>query len=82
MTFSSAQFDAWEQGWQDYYCGKGPHPTLPLAPGSNSPDPRDCPVVINLPEAVAPPTPANPTPPQVAVPVTNRQQHDEQHDGR
>lgn len=71
VTFSSAQFDAWEQGWQDYYCGKGPHPTLPLAPGSNSPDPRDCPIVINLPEAVAPPTPANPTPPQVAVPVTN-----------
>jgi hypothetical protein len=67
VTFSPADFDAWEQGWQNYYCGKGPHPTLPLAPGTNSPDPRDCPVVINLPETKPVATPTNPTPAQVQV---------------
>ena len=66
-TFSSADFDKWEQGWQDYYCGKGPHPTLPLAPGSDSPDPRDCPIVINLPETKPVATPSNPAPAQVQV---------------
>ena len=68
-SFTPADFDAWEQGWQNYYCGKGPHPTLPLAPGTNSPDPRDCPVVINLPESLPAPTPSNPTPQVVTVPV-------------
>ena len=47
VSFTPAQFDAWEQGWQNYYCGKGPHPTMPLTPGTNSPDPRDCPVIVN-----------------------------------
>ena len=51
VSFTPAQFDAWEQGWQNYYCGKGPHPTMPLTPGTNSPDPRDCPVIVNAPEA-------------------------------
>jgi hypothetical protein len=46
VSFTPAQFDAWEQGWQNYYCGKGPHPTMPLTPGTNSPDPRDCPVIV------------------------------------
>jgi hypothetical protein len=67
VEFTSADFDEWEQGWQDYYCGKGPHPTLPLAPGSNSPDPRDCPVVINPPEVRPPATVVNPTPVTVVV---------------
>ena len=69
VTFSNADFDAWEQGWQDYYCGKGPHPTLPLAPGSNSPDPRDCPVIVNPPETQPAPTPSNPAPPVVVNPT-------------
>ena len=51
VSLTPAMFDAWEQGWQDYYCGKAAHPALPLTPGTNSPDPRgSCPVVINLPE--------------------------------
>ena len=51
VTFTQAMFDAWEQGWQNYYCGKGAHPTLPLAPGTNSPTPNgSCPAVVNLPE--------------------------------
>jgi hypothetical protein len=67
VEFSSKDFDEWEQGWQDYYCGKGPHPDLPLAPGSNSPDPRDCPVIVNPPEARPPATVINPTPVTVVV---------------
>jgi hypothetical protein len=71
VEFSNADFDAWEQGWQDYYCGKGPHPDLPLAPGSNSPDPRDCPVVINPPESMPQPTPVvNVTTPAPVVNTT------------
>ena len=51
VSLTPAMFDAWEQGWQDYYCGKAAHPALPLTPGTNSPDPRgSCPVVVNLPE--------------------------------
>ena len=51
VTFTDDDFRAWEKGWQDYYCGKGPHPAMRLAPGTNSPDPRDCAVVVNLPES-------------------------------
>jgi hypothetical protein len=50
-SFTPAQFDAWEQGWQNYYCGKGAHPTMPLTPGTDSPTPRDCPVIVNAPES-------------------------------
>jgi len=66
VEFTSADFDAWEQGWQNYYCGKGPHPTMLLAPGTNSPDPRDCPVVINPPEAAPAPV-VNVTTPAATV---------------
>ena len=67
VEFTPADFDKWEQGWQNYYCGKGPHPTMPLTPGTNSPDPRDCPVIVNPPESQpAPSTPAAPAP-QVVV---------------
>jgi hypothetical protein len=69
VSFTPAQFDAWEQGWQDYYCGKGPHPTLPLTPGTNSPDPRDCPVIVNPPESRPAPTAATPNPTVVVNPA-------------
>lgn len=71
VEFTPTDFDTWEQGWQDYYCGKGPHPTLPLTPGTNSPDPRgECPVV-NPPEHQPVPTPTNPNPVVVPAPVVN-----------
>lgn len=44
---------AWEKSWQDYYEGKGPKPTLPLAPGTNAPAPRPG-VVVNVPPTPAP----------------------------
>jgi hypothetical protein len=50
VSLTPAMFDAWEQGWQDYYCGKGAHPTLPLTPGTNSPDPRGACPAVNPPE--------------------------------
>jgi hypothetical protein len=73
VDFTPEDFDAWEQGWQDYYCGKAPHPTLPLTPGTNSPDPRasGCPVIINLPETQPAPTPTTPTPTVQTVTKTN-----------
>ena len=40
---------AWEASWQAYYLGKGPKPTMPLAPGTNSPAPATT-IVVNLPE--------------------------------
>lgn len=49
VTFTDDNFEAWNNGWQNYYCGKGAKPTLPLAPGTNSPDPRNCAVVVNGP---------------------------------
>jgi hypothetical protein len=67
-TLSSAQFDAWEQGWQDYYCGKGAHPTLPLAPGTNSPTPRGACPAVNPPETRA--TSAPQVQVSVAAPVS------------
>jgi hypothetical protein len=44
---------AWEQEWQDYYDGEGPKPSLPLAPGTNSPAP-DTDVIVNVPETAPP----------------------------
>ncbi len=38
---------AWNKSWQDYYAGKGPKPTLPLAPGTNSPEPEPTISIIN-----------------------------------
>jgi hypothetical protein len=66
VTFNDAMFREWDSEWQAFYCGEGPRPALPLAPGTNSPTPRDCPVIINLPQT-NPPGPA----PQQAVPTTN-----------
>jgi len=74
VSFTPADFDKWEQGWQDYYCGKGAHPTLPLSPGTNSPDPRDCPVIVNPQESrptTAPTVNVLPTPVSVNVPASN-----------
>ena len=64
VSFTVAQFDSWMQGWQDYYCGKGAKPTLPLTPGTKSPDFRGgCVTVVN-------PVETRPgTAPQVAVSV-------------
>jgi hypothetical protein len=49
VTFNDADFRAWDKSWQDYYCGKGPRPAMLLPPGTNSPDPRDCAIVVNPP---------------------------------
>jgi hypothetical protein len=71
VSFTAAQFDAWEQGWQDYYCGKGAHPTLPLTPGTNSPDPRGACPAVNPPEArptTAPQVVVSPTPITIVAP--------------
>jgi hypothetical protein len=63
----------WEADWQAYYAGTGPKPTLPLAPGTNSPAPKPG-VIINLPETAPPATTVtNNTVVQPApVVVTNR----------
>ena len=61
VSFTPADFDAWNLGWQNYYCGRGVHPALPLTPGTNSPDPTGVCPVVNPPETR--PTAA----PQVAV---------------
>jgi hypothetical protein len=53
----------WEADWQAYYEGEGPKPTLPLAPGTNSPAPRAS-VIINLPQS-------RPAAPAAAPQVTN-----------
>ena len=50
VSFTPAQFDAWEQAWQNYYMGRGAKPTLPLTPGTNSPDPRPGISIVNAPE--------------------------------
>ena len=59
---------AWEASWQAYYKG-GPKPTMPLAPGTNSPAPRSD-VVVNAPEKAVTVNPPGPAPAQVVqVPV-------------
>jgi hypothetical protein len=51
VTYTDDMFRAWDTAWQTYYAGKGPKPALPLAPGTNSPDPDPTiNVVINPPE--------------------------------
>ena len=70
VTFTLTDFFAWNKSWQDYYKG-GPLPTLPLAPGTNSPAPdTTVNVVVNPPLTQPAPTPANPTPAPVVAPVT------------
>jgi hypothetical protein len=39
VTFTEDDFIAWYKSWQAYLSGKGPKPTLPLAPGTNPPAP-------------------------------------------
>ncbi|HEY7621748.1 MAG TPA: hypothetical protein VH834_18350 [Solirubrobacteraceae bacterium] len=46
-TFTDDQFRAWWASWQAYYAGKGPKPSLPLAPGTNSPAPDPNITVVN-----------------------------------
>jgi hypothetical protein len=51
VTISDDMLRAWNKSWQDYYAGKGAKPALPLAPGTNSPDPDpSISVVVNPPE--------------------------------
>jgi hypothetical protein len=51
VSYTDDMFRAWNTAWQNYYAGKGPKPALPLAPGTNSPDPDPTiNVVINPPE--------------------------------
>ncbi|WP_270045195.1 hypothetical protein [Solirubrobacter ginsenosidimutans] len=67
VTWTLADYFAWNKSWQDYYKG-GKLPALPLAPGTNSPAPDpSITVVVNPPLTQPAPTPANPTPPPVAV---------------
>jgi hypothetical protein len=50
VALTDAMLRAWDQSWQDYYAGKGAKPTLPLAPGTNSPKPDpSIEVLVNLP---------------------------------
>jgi hypothetical protein len=50
-TLTDDMLRAWNTSWQNYYAGKGPKPTLPLAPGTNSPAPDpSITVIVNLPE--------------------------------
>ena len=61
VTLTDDQLRAWNKSWQDYYKGAGPKPTLPLAPGTNSPaaDPSIT-VIVNPREerpTIAPQTP-------------------------
>ena len=65
VEFTDAMFRAWNAQWQAFYRGEGPRPALPLAPGTNSPDPEPV-VIVNLPQT-NPPGAA----PQQAVPTTN-----------
>jgi hypothetical protein len=63
---------AWEASWQAYYIGKGPKPTMPLAPGTNSPTPNTT-VIVNLPESrptSAPQVVVNPASVTVQAPAT------------
>jgi hypothetical protein len=49
VSWTDQQLRDWEASWQAFYEG-GPKPTMPLAPGTNSPAPKTS-VVVNLPES-------------------------------
>jgi hypothetical protein len=49
VEYKLSDLEAWEAEWQAYYDGTGPHPTMALAPGTNSPTPDDR-HIINMPE--------------------------------
>jgi len=67
-TLTDDQLRAWEQSWQDYYTG-GAKPTMPLAPGTNSPAPK-AQTIVNLPETAAPATPSAPSAPSAPATTT------------
>jgi hypothetical protein len=54
LTVTDDYLRAWNASWLAYYAGKGPKPTLPLAPGTNSPDPDPSITVIVNPQLSAP----------------------------
>ncbi|HEY7074030.1 MAG TPA: hypothetical protein VH418_01615 [Solirubrobacteraceae bacterium] len=71
VQFTDDDFRAWDKAWQDYYCGNGPKPSMPLTPGTNSPTPRACPIIVNPPVAAPPTVTVSPTPVVVhAAPVS------------
>jgi hypothetical protein len=54
VTFTAADLAAWNKSWQDYYDCKADMPSLPLAPGTNSPasdDGNDCNAPVSGPAA-------------------------------
>ena len=56
-TIDYAFLADWNKQWQDYYDCKGPLPSLPLAPGTNSPasdDGNDCNTPVAAPTQVGP----------------------------
>jgi hypothetical protein len=68
VVWTDADLRNWEASWQAYYKG-GPKPTMPLAPGTNSPAPSSS-VVVNAPEKAVTVNPPGPAPAQVVqVPV-------------
>jgi hypothetical protein len=76
--FTDDDLRAWDAEWQDYYDCKGPKPSLPLLPGTNSPasdDNTDCNPQLSMPPVtVVNPTPVvrvNPTPVVVNTPVNS-----------
>src|SRR4051794_19692019 len=72
-TFTDDDFRAWNKAWQDFYAGKGPKPAMPLARGTNSPDPDpSLTVIVNPPQTtitVPPPAGSNAAPTTIQVPV-------------
>lgn len=72
VTFTDDDFRAWNKSWQDFYQGKGPKPSMPLVPGTNSPDPDpSITVVVNPPQVAVtvPAASANAAPTVIQVPV-------------
>jgi hypothetical protein len=70
-TLTDDDYRAWNAAWQAYYRGAGPKPSLPLAPGTNSPTPNTT-VIVNLPESrptSAPQVVVNPTAVTVQAPA-------------
>jgi hypothetical protein len=69
VSLTDDDLRAWEASWQAYYRGEGPKPSIPLAPGTNSPAPSTQ-VVVNMPEQAVTVNPPGAAPAQVVqVPV-------------
>ena len=61
VEFTDDDYRAWNKAWQDFYAGKGPKPSMPLAPGTNSPEPDDSiTVIVNPPQVAITVPPATP----------------------